>query len=74
MDINMYTHSLTRFACFPVLYCISFSCFSIYRPQLYINGEFVGGTDVVTEMHESGELKEMLEEGNVKQSAADEKK
>jgi monothiol glutaredoxin len=31
-------------------------------PQLYINGEFIGGCDIVTSMHESGELKEVLKE------------
>jgi monothiol glutaredoxin len=30
-------------------------------PQLYINGEFIGGSDIMTEMHESGELKRLLE-------------
>ena len=30
-------------------------------PQLYINGEFVGGSDIMTEMFKSGELKELLE-------------
>ena len=30
-------------------------------PQLYINGEFVGGCDIVTEMYESGELQAKLE-------------
>jgi monothiol glutaredoxin len=29
-------------------------------PQLYINGEFVGGSDIMMEMHESGELKQIL--------------
>ena len=29
-------------------------------PQLYINGEFVGGSDIMTEMFESGELQQML--------------
>lgn len=29
-------------------------------PQLIINGEFVGGLDVVKEMADNGELKEML--------------
>lgn len=29
-------------------------------PQLYINGEFVGGCDIVTEMFEEGELQELL--------------
>jgi len=29
-------------------------------PQLYIKGEFVGGSDIMTEMYQSGELKKML--------------
>lgn len=31
-------------------------------PQLYVNGEFVGGCDIVTEMFQSGELKTLLAE------------
>jgi monothiol glutaredoxin len=30
-------------------------------PQLYINGEFVGGSDIMREMYESGELQKLLE-------------
>ncbi len=29
-------------------------------PQLYVKGEFVGGADIIGEMHESGELKTLL--------------
>ncbi|WP_018911855.1 Grx4 family monothiol glutaredoxin [Thiomonas sp. FB-6] len=29
-------------------------------PQLYVRGEFVGGSDIMTEMYQSGELKELL--------------
>jgi monothiol glutaredoxin len=29
-------------------------------PQLYVNGELVGGCDIAVELHESGELKELL--------------
>ncbi|VAX37326.1 Glutaredoxin-related protein [hydrothermal vent metagenome] len=29
-------------------------------PQLYINGEFIGGCDVVMELHTNGELKKLL--------------
>ncbi len=29
-------------------------------PQLYIKGEFVGGSDIMAEMYQSGELKTML--------------
>ena len=36
-------------------------------PQLYVNGEFVGGSDIMKEMYESGELHKVLE--SVKQSA-----
>jgi monothiol glutaredoxin len=31
-------------------------------PQLYVKGEFIGGCDIVTSMHESGELKELIKE------------
>jgi monothiol glutaredoxin len=30
-------------------------------PQIFIGGQFVGGCDIVTEMHESGELKQAIE-------------
>jgi monothiol glutaredoxin len=30
-------------------------------PQLYVNGEFVGGSDIMTEMFKNGELKKLLE-------------
>ena len=29
-------------------------------PQLYVNGEFVGGSDILMEMHEAGELQPLL--------------
>jgi monothiol glutaredoxin len=29
-------------------------------PQLYVNGEFVGGSDIMMEMFESGELQELV--------------
>ena len=32
-------------------------------PQLYINGELIGGADIAIEMYESGELKTILEGG-----------
>ena len=30
-------------------------------PQLYVNGEFVGGSDIMMEMYQSGELKKVLQ-------------
>ncbi len=30
-------------------------------PQLYVNGEFVGGSDIITEMYQNGELQKMLQ-------------
>ncbi len=33
-------------------------------PQLYVNGEFIGGSDILMEMHEAGELQSMLSPEN----------
>jgi len=30
-------------------------------PQLYVNGEFVGGSDIMKEMYQSGEMQKLLE-------------
>ena len=32
-------------------------------PQLYINGEFVGGSDIMMEMFEAGDLQKIISEG-----------
>ncbi len=32
-------------------------------PQLYVNGEFVGGSDILAEMYQKGELQKMLAAG-----------
>ena len=37
-------------------------------PQLYVKGEFVGGSDIMMEMYESGELKTLMEEKGVVQA------
>ena len=34
-------------------------------PQLYVNGEFIGGCDIITEMTLSGELDTLLEEQKI---------
>jgi len=34
-------------------------------PQVYVNGEFVGGCDIVTEMFQAGELQSLMEEAGV---------
>ncbi|HEX6267688.1 MAG TPA: Grx4 family monothiol glutaredoxin [Burkholderiales bacterium] len=31
-------------------------------PQLYVNGEFVGGSDIMREMYQNGELQKLLAE------------
>jgi monothiol glutaredoxin len=33
-------------------------------PQLYVKGQFVGGSDILTEMFQSGELQELLKQAN----------
>ncbi|QJR13604.1 Grx4 family monothiol glutaredoxin [Usitatibacter palustris] len=35
-------------------------------PQLYVNGEFVGGSDIMREMYESGELQKLIAEATAK--------
>ena len=37
-------------------------------PQLYLNGNFIGGCDIVREMHATGELAELI--GNTRQNAS----
>ncbi|WNO53078.1 Grx4 family monothiol glutaredoxin [Stakelama saccharophila] len=34
-------------------------------PQLYVKGEFVGGSDIMMEMYESGELADLMKEKGV---------
>ncbi|ATE59013.1 Grx4 family monothiol glutaredoxin [Thauera sinica] len=34
-------------------------------PQLYVKGEFVGGSDIMREMYQSGELQQMLQDAGV---------
>jgi len=34
-------------------------------PQLYVKGEFVGGSDIMMEMYQAGELQQLLEEKQV---------
>jgi monothiol glutaredoxin len=34
-------------------------------PQLYVKGEFVGGSDIMMEMYEAGELSELMEDKDV---------
>ncbi|KAJ6577427.1 thioredoxin-like protein [Mycena capillaripes] len=34
-------------------------------PQLYVNGEFVGGCDILLSMHQSGELEKLLENADI---------
>jgi monothiol glutaredoxin len=38
-------------------------------PQLYVKGEFIGGSDIMLEMYETGELAELMSEKGV--AAAD---
>ncbi|KHS45637.1 MULTISPECIES: Grx4 family monothiol glutaredoxin [Novosphingobium] len=35
-------------------------------PQLYVKGEFVGGSDIMMEMFQAGELQQLMEDSGVK--------
>ena len=37
-------------------------------PQLYVNGEFVGGADIIKEMYQTGELEGLLHEKGIAHS------
>lgn len=39
-------------------------------PQLYVRGEFVGGSDIMMEMYEAGELDQILDEKGVPRAAS----
>ncbi|MGM0553230.1 MAG: Grx4 family monothiol glutaredoxin [Pseudomonadota bacterium] len=39
-------------------------------PQVYIDGELVGGCDITLEMFENGELKKMVDEAHAKRAAS----
>jgi monothiol glutaredoxin len=40
-------------------------------PQLYVDGEFVGGSDIITEMFQTGELETLLAEKNIPHKPAE---
>jgi monothiol glutaredoxin len=37
-------------------------------PQLYVKGEFVGGSDIMMEMFEAGELQQLMDEKQVQKA------
>ena len=38
-------------------------------PQLYVKGEFVGGSDIMMEMYEAGELQQLMAEAGINPAA-----
>ena len=34
-------------------------------PQLFVNGELIGGCDIITELHESGELQPIIDSADI---------
>ena len=61
--------------CADVASCLSSSFFFSdwpTIPQLYVKGEFIGGCDIVVQMHQSGELAELLEDIKAQQLANEE--
>ena len=39
-------------------------------PQLYVKGEFIGGCDIVREMYETGELRDLMQNNGIQTQAA----
>ncbi len=48
LDDEAIRHGIKEYADWPTI------------PQLYVGGEFVGGSDIMMEMHQSGELQTLL--------------
>ena len=38
-------------------------------PQLYVNGEFVGGSDIMMELYEAGELQQLIQDKQIARAA-----
>jgi monothiol glutaredoxin len=53
LDDDQVRQSVKEFANWPTI------------PQLYVKGQFVGGSDILTEMFQSGELQELLKQAQV---------
>lgn len=43
-------------------------------PQVYLNGEFVGGCDILLQMHQNGDLVEELKKLGIRSALLDETK
>nr|CAI5862544.1 unnamed protein product [Callosobruchus analis] len=43
-------------------------------PQVFINGEFIGGCDIMLQMHQSGDLIEELEKAGIKSALSEKEK
>ena len=54
LNDNQFKESIKKFSDWPTF------------PQLYVKGEFIGGCDIIKEMHESGELLELLNTKGIK--------
>ena len=39
-------------------------------PQLYVKGEFVGGSDIMMEMYDAGELQQLIEDKKIARTSA----
>lgn len=40
-------------------------------PQVFLNGEFIGGSDILMQMHRSGELVDTLKKGGIQSKIPD---
>lgn len=53
LDDNEIREAVKQFSDWPTL------------PQLYVNGEFVGGCDIVTSLYQSGQLQKIFADANI---------
>lgn len=64
---------LNLYKCFFSKFILGIKDFSNWPtiPQVYINGEFVGGCDIMLQMHQSGDLIEELEKVGIRSALLD---
>jgi monothiol glutaredoxin len=75
MNLSLYVYS--TIAATPQLFCIllGIKAYSNWPtiPQVFIGGEFIGGCDIMLQMHQNGDLIEELRKAGIRSALLDKK-
>ena len=61
VQILLVTLKLIGFIVPLLLFVSAISCFTLTNFQVYVKGEFVGGCDILVQMHKDGEISDFFE-------------